>query len=161
MDLSEYNNKFDGTDQSAMEIAYEIASKYSSCKLCGVGKGVGAVVVKNDEIISYGFNGIVDKIVPCTKKTCLRLIRQIESGTRRDECYGDCAEKRAFINAYKNGIDLSNATIYTTKSPCVSCAKLLINIGIKEVVYDQTYSNSDFSFELLKMAKVKFRKLEY
>ncbi len=160
MELEKINSYFDGTDICAMNIAYDIAHKYSSCRLCGVGKGVGAVIVKNNKIICYGYNGMVDNIIPCTKETCLRIARNIEHGTRRDECYGDCAEKRAFINAYKHNIDISDSKIYITKSPCVSCCKMLINLGIKEVIFDSTYSNSDFSFEILEKASIKYRKIE-
>ena len=68
--------------------------------------------------------------------------------------------KTSFINAYQNNIDIKNSKIYITKSPCVSCCKLLINLGIKEVVYNEIYSNSDFSFELLNLARIKYKKLE-
>lgn len=156
MELEKINKYFDGTDISAMNIAYDIAHKYSSCRPCGV----GAVIVKNNKIICYGYNGMVDNIIPCTKKTCLRIARNIEHGTRRDECYGDCAEKRAFINAYKHKIDISNSKIYITKSPCVSCCKMIINLGIKEVIFDSLYSNSEFSFEILEKASIKYRRIE-
>lgn len=158
-ELNKINLDFDGTDESAMNFAYDIAHKYSSCRLCGVGKGVGAVIVKNNRIICYGYNGMIDKIKPCTKETCLRISRNIKHGTRREECYGDCAEKRAFINAYQNNIDIKSSKIYITKSPCVSCCKLLINLGIKEVIFNELYSNSDFSFELLNQAGIKYKKM--
>lgn len=159
-ELLSLNQKYDGSDESAMNIAYDIAHKYSSCRLCGVGKGVGAIIIRDNKIICYGYNGIVDNITPCTKDTCLRLARNIEHGTRRDECYGDCAEKRAFINAYKNNIDISNSKIVITKSPCVSCCKLLINLGIKEVIYNEIYKNSDFSFEILDKANIKYTRIK-
>ena len=158
-ELDELNLKFDGSDESAMNAAYDIAHKYSSCRLCGVGKGVGAIIIKDNKIICYGYNGIIDNIKPCTKKTCLRISRNIEHGTRRDECYGDCAEKRAFINAYQNNINLKDSKIYITKSPCVSCCKLLINLGIKEIIFNEIYSNSDFSFELLNKAGIKYKNM--
>lgn len=158
-ELEEMNKEYDLTDKSAMNIAYDIAHKYSSCRLCGVGKGVGAIIIKGNKIICYGYNGMVDNITPCTKETCLRIARNIEHGTRRDECYGDCAEKRAFINAYSNNIDIRNSKIYITKSPCVSCCKLLINLGVTEVIYDELYKKSDFSFEILDKAGVKHRKI--
>ena len=159
-ELQKLNEKFDLTDESAMNIAYDIAHKYSSCRLCGVGKGVGAIIVKNNKIICYGYNGIIDKIEPCTKETCLRISRNISHGIRRDECYGDCAEKRAFINAYNNNIDILGSKIYITKSPCVSCCKLLINLGIEEVIFNEIYTNSDFSFELLEKCGIKYKRLQ-
>lgn len=161
--LDKLNKQFKETDRSAMEQAYYIAHNYSSCKLCGVGKGVGAVIKKDNKIICFGYNGMVDYITPCTKDTCLGIIREEEYRKDRNICYGDCAEKRAFINAYKYGIDLSNTTIYITKSPCISCCKLIINLGIKEVVYDAIYSNYpnyEFSFELLRKANIKHRLLK-
>jgi dCMP deaminase len=143
-----------------MDLAYDIAYKYSTCRKSGVGKGVGAIIVKNSKIISYGYNGVVDGIPICTRETCLRLCRNIPHSTRRDECWGDCAEKRAIIYAYKNKIDISDSIIYGTKSPCVSCCKLLINLGVKEIIYDSIYSKSEFSFEILTKAGIKHRKIK-
>lgn len=159
-ELKKINEYFDFSDGTAMNIAYDIAHKYSSCRLCGVGKGVGAIIVKNNKIVSYGYNGMVDNIAPCTKNTCLRLSRNIPHGTRRDECYGDCAEKRAFINSYENNINIRGSKMYITKSPCVSCCKLLINLGIVEIIYDELYKKSEFSFEILEKAGIKYRKIE-
>lgn len=157
--LKELNARFDGTDASAMKLAYTVAHRFSGCRLCGVGKGVGAIVVKEGRILAYGYNGTVDRMPPCTKETCIRLTRQIPHATRRDECYGDCAEKRAFLNAYQDGVSLRGSVLYVTKSPCVSCCKLLINLGIDEVVFDEMYSHSEFSFELLARAKVAYRQI--
>ena len=157
--IEDLNDKFDGTDESAMKLAYHIAHTYSSCKLCGVGKGVGAIIVKNNKIICFGYNGMVDKITPCTKDTCLCITREEDHKRDRHICYGDCAEKRAFINAYKHKIELSDSTIYITKSPCITCSKLIINLGITNVIYDTIYSNSGFSFELLREANIKYRLL--
>lgn len=159
-EIKKLNEIYNFTDESAMNIAYDIAHKYSTCRLCGVGKGVGAIIIKNNKIISYGYNGVVDNIKPCTKETCLRISRNINHGIRRDECYGDCAEKRAFINAYINGIDVKDAKICVTKSPCISCCKMLINLGIKEVIYNEVYTNSEFSFEIMDKAGIKYRRIE-
>ena len=154
------NLQYDGTDISAMDLSYDIAHQFSTCRLAHVGKGVGAIIVKNGIIISFGYNGIVDGIQPCTKDTCIRLTHNIPHGTHRDICYGDCAEKRAIINALKLKQDVSGAIIYITKSPCVSCAKMIINLNIKEVVYVEAYSNSDFTFELFSKAGITCRQLQ-
>lgn len=159
-EIKELNKMYDLTDESAMNIAYDISHKYSTCRLCGVGKGVGAIIIKDNKIISYGYNGVVNNIEPCTKSSCLRISRNIEHGMRRDECYGDCAEKRAFINAYINNIDVKDSKIYITKSPCVSCCKMLINLGIKEVIFNEIYTNSEFSFEIMDKAGIKYKKIE-
>lgn len=153
------NGKFDGEDICAMNLAYDVAHKYSSCRLCGVGKGVGALIVRNGIILSFGYNGMVAGIRPCTAETCIRLTREPTYGTGRDECYGDCAEKRAFLNAYRTGTDITGAKIYITKSPCISCCKLILNLGLREVIFDEVYAESEFSFELLDMASVPWRKI--
>lgn len=157
--LQELNIHYDGTDISAMNLSYDIAHKFSTCRLAHVGKGVGAIIVKNGKVISFGYNGVVDGIMPCTKDTCIRLTNNIPHGTLREICYGDCAEKRAIINALKLKQDVSGATIYITKSPCISCAKMIINLNIKEVVYVEPYANSEFAFELLNMAGIAYRAL--
>ena len=83
---------------------------------------------------------MVDKMTLCTKDTCLYITREEDHKRDGHICYGDCAEKRAFINAYK--IALSDSTIYITKSLCIICCKLIINLGITDVIYNTIYSNS-------------------
>ena len=72
----------------------------------------------------------------------------IPSGVRHELCRGVHAEQNAIIQAaYFGGISVENATLYVTTYPCSMCAKILINAGIKEIIYDQDYVD-DFSVKL-------------
>lgn len=113
------NSQYDNTDDTALNLAYEIAKRYSTCRICGVGKGVGAIFVRDGQIISFGFNGVSGSMQPCTKDTCIRIANNTPRHVNRDICYGDCAEKRAIANAVKNKVNLDKSTVYITKSPCI------------------------------------------
>ena len=149
------NDQYNGTDESALVLAYNIAHKYSTCRLCGVGKGVGAIISDGNRIVDFGYNGVSRYISQCTKTTCIRSVCNIPDHTNRDICYGDCAEKKAISNACRYGIKLVGAIAYLTKSPCISCTKLLIDVGIKKIVYHREYSQPEFSNKLMDMAGVK------
>lgn|GEM_PF-4928746 len=157
--IDKLNSEYEHTDESALILAYKTAKLYSTCRCCGVGKGVGAIFIKNGKIICFGYNGVSKYIQPCTKDTCIRVALKIPNHTNRDICYGDCAEKRAIANAVSNSIDLEGSTVYITKSPCVSCTKMLIDVGVKKVIYHKVYSDPDFSFRLMDMANVEYTEL--
>ena len=140
-----------------MNIAYDIAHKHSSCRLCWIGKWVWAIIIKDNKIICYWYNGILDRFPICTSDTCLRL--KPDYADNSEICYWDCAEKRAFINAYLNNININGSTIYITRSPCISCTKMIINLWIKEVVFDELYKHHDFSSLLLEKAGIPYRKI--
>lgn len=70
---------------------------------------------------------------------CVRLENHIESGTRHELCRGVHAEQNAVIQAAYFGVSVKDASIYITNFPCVLCAKILINAGIREVVYLDDY----------------------
>ena len=76
------------------------------------------------------------------------------------ECLCSHAEENSITQAAYHGIALKGATLYTTFSPCLMCAKMIINSGIKEVVYQERYSIDDVSTKLLQDAGVKIRALE-
>lgn len=103
-----------------------------------VRKKVGAVLVRDNRIISVGYNGPPAGTYNCDEKWP-------EKG-----CYpqsnGGCslavhAEENAIIYASKNGSNLENATIYITLSPCLSCARIIFSVGIKKVIYVDKYSD--------------------
>ena len=100
----------------------------------------GAIIVKNDEIISTGYNGAPAGIKSCFEKgECMRRRLGIPSGTRHELCYAIHAEQNAIIQAAKLGISIEGATMYCTHQPCVVCSKILINAGIKRIVYANPY----------------------
>ena len=131
------NERYRETDDSALELAYEIAHKHSTCRLCGVGKGVGTIILDGSSIVNFGYNGAPCYISQCTKETCIRKVCGIPDHTNRDICYGDYAEKKAIPNACRYGINLVGTTACVTKSPCVSCTKIMIDAGIRKIIYHQ------------------------
>ncbi|HKL73362.1 MAG TPA: dCMP deaminase family protein [Clostridia bacterium] len=139
-------------DERFMQMAETVAT-WSSCFQSN--RHVGAVIVKDKRILTTGYNGASSGIVSCTEKgECLRKKLNIESGTRQEICYAVHAEQNAIIQAAKLGVSVDNATIYVTHQPCVICAKMIINSGIKKVIYKEGYPD-EFSLRIMKEANVE------
>jgi dCMP deaminase len=121
-------------DQYFMEIA-EVVSQRSTC----IKRKVGAVLVKENHIISTGYNGAPSGFNHCTSKTCLR--QNIRSGERPELCRGVHAEINCVIQAALHGTSIKGqTTLYTTTFPCMNCLKLLINSGINRIVFKEDYN---------------------
>ncbi len=138
-------------DEYFMEVA-EVVAKRSTC----LRRSVGAVVVKDKRILATGYNGAPTGLAHCAAAGCLRERLGIPSGERIEICRGLHAEQNALIQAAKYGISLEDSTIYTTLEPCITCAKMLINAGIKKIVYRESYVDL-LSRELLADAGVEVR----
>ena len=120
----------------------------------------GAIIVKNDEIISTGYNGAPAGVKSCVERgECLRRKLGIPSGTRAEVCYAVHAEQNALIQAARMGVSVYGATMYVTYSPCIICTRLLINAGIVRVIYRYDYPD-EFSREILKEAGVELIKFD-
>ncbi len=147
-------------DKRFMELAETVAG-WSSCYQDN--RHVGAVIVKDKRILTTGYNGASSGITSCSEKgECLRKKMNIASGTRQEICYAVHAEQNAIIQAAKLGVSVDNATMYVTHQPCVICAKMIINSGIKRIVYKEGYPD-EFSLQIMKEAGVeliKFSDLE-
>jgi len=134
-------NKRLSWDKYFMEIAKMVA-KRSTCDR----RNVGAVIVKDKNILSTGYNGSPKGLPHCDEAGheisdghCVRTIH---------------AEANALIQAAKHGVAVDGAVMYLTDSPCYDCFKMLVNSGIKEVVYGEYYdSRYDSSSKVLKLAK--------
>jgi len=100
---------------------------------------VGAVMVKEKQILSTGYNGSPSGLLHCDEIGCLRQILNVPSGERTEICRAVHAEQNAIVQAAKHGVAITGADLYTTLQPCVLCTKLLINVGIKRVVYLEAY----------------------
>lgn len=145
------SEKFNKWDKRFMEMAQTVAG-WSSCYQ--EGRQIGAVIVKEKRILTTGYNGAPQGVKSCKEKgECLRRKLGIPSGTRHELCYAVHAEQNAVIQAARLGIQLDGATLYCTHQPCVICAKIIINSGIKRVVYREGYPD-DFSLELFREAGV-------
>ena len=142
----------DKWDVRFMQMARLVAS-WSSCYQ--ENRQVGAVIVKDKRILTTGYNGAPSGLVSCKDKgECLRKKLNIASGTRQEICYAVHAEQNAIAQAAKQGISVEGATLYCTHQPCVICAKMIINSGIKKVLYRYGYPD-DFSMKLFKEADVE------
>ena len=136
-------------DQRFMDMAEQVAT-WSSC--FKPDRHVGAVIVKDKRILTTGYNGASSGVKSCTEKgECIRIKLGIPSGTRHELCYAVHAEQNAIIQAAKLGVSVDGATLYCTHQPCVICAKMIINAGIRRVVYDEGYPD-EFSMQLFREA---------
>jgi len=116
---------------------------------------VGAIIVKDRRILTTGYNGAPAGTKDCLELGCLRNQLNIPSGERHEICRAIHAEQNAIIQAAKHGEDVSNATLYCTHTPCIICAKMMINAGIKKIVTYGNYPDIGGVRELLKEAGVE------
>jgi len=141
-----------GNDEYFMEMAHLI-SKRSTC----VRRKVGAVIVKDKRVLTTGYNGSPKGTKHCEELGCIREQMNIPSGTRHELCRGVHAEQNAVIQAAYFGVSIQNSSIYTTTFPCSMCAKILINAGINEIIYSESYID-DLSKRLFDETNVIIRR---
>ena len=115
---------------------------------------VGAVIVRNKRILSTGYNGAAAGVKDCLELGCLRDRLKIPSGTRHEICRAIHAEQNAIIQAGLHGVSTKGAALYCTHSPCILCAKMIVNAGISKVVYSGDYADSSFK-KLFKEAGIE------
>ena len=139
-------------DTYFMNIAQVVATR-SNCSR----RQVAAVVVADRRIVSTGYNGTPRGVRNCFDGGCPRCSGTAPSGASLEECLCVHAEQNAICQAAYYCIRLSGATIYVTLSPCLTCAKLIINAGIREVVYGGEYAFNDQTRRLLDEAGVACR----
>ena len=136
-------------DDYFMEIT-RLVSKRSTC----LRRHVGAVIVRDRRILATGYNGAPKGLAHCTETGCLREKMGVPSGRMQELCRGLHAEQNAIIQAALSGVSIENSQIYTVTQPCVVCAKMIINAGIKRIVFDEAYPDP-LSEELIKEAKIE------
>ncbi len=140
-------------DEYFLEMA-QLVAKRSTC----LRRSVGAILVREKRILATGYNGAPSGLKHCFEIGCMRQKLKIPSGERHELCRALHAEQNALIQASLHGISVKGATLYATTQPCVICAKMLINSGIKEIVITQGYPDK-MAMEFLKEAKIKVRKV--
>ena len=136
-------------DDYFMEIAKVVASR-STC----LRQKVGAVIVKDKRILTTGYNGAPTGMPHCLDIGCLRETLKVPSGERHELCRGVHAEQNAIIQAAYHGVSIKDSTLYTTHQPCIMCAKMIINAGIRRVVYGRKYAD-ERGLEFLKEAGIE------
>ena len=117
---------------------------------------MGAVLVKDKRILATGYNGSPKGMAHCLDTGCLRDKLKVPSGQRQELCRGLHAEQNVLIQSALYGISSENSTLYVTNQPCVICAKMIINAGIKEIVISDGYPD-ELAKKFLKEAKIKIR----
>ena len=148
---------FDKWDHRFMEMA-QLVSTWASCYQQE--RKVGAVIVKDKRVMTTGYNGAPSGVKTCVERgECLRKKLGIPSGTRHEMCYAVHAEQNAIIQAAKLGVSIDGATLYCTHQPCSVCAKMIINAGIRRVVYQEGYPDQ-FSLEIFAEAGVQLEQYQ-
>ena len=119
-------------------------------------RNYGAIIVKNDEIISTGYNGAPRGRKNCTDLGyCMREKLNIPRGERYELCRSVHAEQNAICQAARRGIALEGATLYCRMTPCRTCAMLIINCGIRRVVCERKYHNGKDSEDMFAQAGIE------
>lgn len=126
-------------DEYFLKIASVVAER-SNCRR----HHVGAVAVRDKHILATGYNGAAAGLKDCLELGCLRDEHNIESGTRHEICRAIHAEQNVIIQAGLHGISLEGSTIYCTHTPCILCAKMLVNARIKRFVSFGKYKDDGF-----------------
>lgn len=142
-------------DEYFMEMA-ELTARRSTC----LRRQVGAVIVKERRAIATGYNGAPSGITHCQERGgCLRQKLGVPSGQRHELCMALHAEQNAIIQAASMGHAIEGGTIYITHQPCVICAKMIINAGIKRIVVREGYPDQ-LSVDILQEAGLEIEKME-
>ena len=147
-------NKRLSWDEYFLKLAFLVAER-STC----LRHHVGAVIVRDKRILTTGYNGAPSGVKDCLELGCLREELGIPSGQRHEICRAVHAEQNAIIQAGVYGIDISGSTMYCTHSPCIICAKMIVNAKIKRFVTAGEYPDESFK-ALFDEAKVEFVKLD-
>ena len=140
-------------DEYFLSIANDVKER-STC----LRRQVGAIVVKDKRILSTGYNGAPSGFKHCSEVGCVRAKEDVPSGERHELCRGIHAEQNAIVQAAAFGVSIRDSTIYCTHSPCVLCAKMIINAGIRRVVTARDYPD-DLSKSLLREAQIEIKTL--
>ena len=141
-------------DHYFMEMA-DLVRKRSTC----LRRKVGAVIVKDRRILATGYNGVPSGICHCEEKGCLREQLGVPSGQRAELCRALHAEQNAIVQAAYLGTSVAGGTLYCTNQPCIICAKMIINAGIKRIVILEGYPD-EMAAQILKEAGIPLEMLD-
>ncbi len=136
----------------------EIADLVSSRSTC-LRNQVGAVIVKESQILSTGYNGAPKGLPHCEDVGCIRQKLAVKPTERHELCRGLHAEQNAIIQAAYHGVSVREGIMYCTTRPCSICTKMLINAGIVEIIYIEEYDD-DLAAQLAKEAGLNVRRVE-
>lgn len=141
-------------DDYFMKITADVSERATCVK-----RRVGAIIVMGNRILSTGYNGAPKGLPHCTEQTCLRRQMNVPSGQRHELCRGLHAEQNAIIQAAVYGVSIEGATMYCNYQPCVICVKMIINAGIRRLVYAGGYPD-ELAMEMLKESDLEIVKYQ-
>jgi len=128
----------------------ELVAKRSTCRR----RQVGAILVKDNRILATGYNGAPSGLKHCLDVGCLREEMGIPSGERQELCRGLHAEQNVIIQAASHGVSIAGSTLFCTCLPCITCSKMLIQAGIRQIYYLEGYPD-ELSLNMLESARIK------
>ncbi|MEA2626298.1 MAG: dCMP deaminase [Candidatus Binatota bacterium] len=136
-------------DQYFLMITRQVAER-STCNRAKV----GAVIVRDKNILATGYNGAPAGLPHCTDVGCLVYESRTPNGDIEENCFRTIhAEINAIAQAAKNGATIRDADVYITHTPCIHCLKVLINTGIQRVCFEKPYKMHTLD-EILRHASV-------
>ena len=141
-------------DEYYMEVA-ETIKKRSTC----LRRQVGAILVMNNRILTTGYNGSPAGLRHCDEMGCMRNDLDVPSGERHELCRGLHAEQNAIIQGAVHGVKIEGSYLYVTHKPCVVCAKMIVNAGIKKIIFRGDYPDS-LSENILKEGQINLTKFD-
>jgi dCMP deaminase len=142
-------------DQYFMTITRQVAER-STCTRAKV----GAVIVRDKNILATGYNGSPAGLPHCYDAGCLVYRSTTPAGEIEENCFRTIhAEINAITQAAKNGAAIRGADIYITHTPCIHCFKVLINTGIRRIFYEKPYKLHTLE-ELRRYAEVELLQVE-
>ncbi|GME75724.1 unnamed protein product [Ambrosiozyma monospora] len=141
----------------------DLAAHRSNC----MKRRVGCVVVRNHRVVATGYNGTPRGTRNCNEGGCPRCNSAISSGTGNGSsvmgsgaglstCLCLHAEENALLEAGRDRVD-GDSILYCNTCPCLTCTIKIVQSGVKEVVYSQSYSMDEFSSKVFKEADVVLR----
>ena len=140
-------------DEYFMAIVDDVSTRSTCCR-----RKVGAILVKDKRVIATGYNGGPTGLAHCLDIGCLREKLGIPSGQQHELCRGVHAEQNAIIQAARYGVHTDGSILYCNTQPCAQCTKMLLNAGVKEIVFREGYPDG-LALELLRESKIPFRKI--
>ena len=141
--------------QYFLTITHQVAER-STCTRAKV----GAVIVRDKNILATGYNGSPAGLPHCTELGCLIYTSRTPTGELEENCFRIIhAEINAIAQAAKNGASIRDADIYITHTPCIHCLKVLINTGIRRIFYERDYKTHTLA-DLLRYSGVHLERVE-
>lgn len=141
-------------DTYFMKLA-DLAALRSNC----MKRRVGCVIVKDNRVVATGYNGTPRHLTNCNEGGCTRCNQALNMGSSLSTCLCLHAEENALLEAGRDRIN--GSILYCNTCPCLTCSVKIIQTGVKEVVYDQSYSMDEQTHKLMEQANIILRQYEH